>query len=190
LVCAGAILLIVVSGYRIQRPWWEDADDLQELRHKMQDNIVQDPTNTVAGYEGTDEYTPTGADSSAIDKGARRVTVEGLEHARIHVVRWNAESKEFTAEMSAPARLALHLFNYPAWKVEVNGRVVQAGTRESTGQLMVPVEAGPNRVKITFVRTWDRVVGGWISLVTALLGMLWVAFVRTRGRNSDLATAF
>jgi hypothetical protein len=190
LVCAGAILLVVVSGYRIQRPWWEDADDLQELRDKMQDNIVQDPANTVAGYEGTDEYTPTGADSSAIDNGARRVTAEGLEHARIHVVQWDAESKEFTAEMSAPARLALHLFNYPAWRVEVNGRVVQAGTRESTGQLMVPVEAGPNRVKITFVRTWDRVVGGWISLVTALLGMLWVAFVKARGRNSDLATAF
>ena len=190
LVCAGALLLVVVSGYRIQRPWWEDADDLQELRDKMQDNIVQDPANTVAGYEGTDEYTPTGADSSAIDNGARRVTAEGLEHARIHVVQWDAESKEFTAEMSAPARLALHLFNYPAWRVEVNGRVVQAGTRESTGQLMVPVEAGPNRVKITFVRTWDRVVGGWISLVTALLGMLWVAFVKARGRNSDLATAF
>jgi hypothetical protein len=190
LVCGGAILLIVVSGYRIQRPWWEDADDLQELRDNMQDKIVQDPTNPVAGYEGTDEYTPTGADSSALDKGARRVTVEGLERARIHVVQWNAESKEFTAEMSAPARLALHLFNYPAWKVEVNGRVVQAGTRESTGQLMVPVEAGPNRVKITFVRTWDRVVGGWISLVTALLVMLWVAFVKARGRNRDLATAF
>jgi 6-pyruvoyl-tetrahydropterin synthase related domain len=190
LVCAGALLLIVVSGYRIQRPWWEDADDLQELRDNMQDNIVQDHTNTVAGYEGTDEYTPTDADSSAIDKGARRVTVEGLEHAGIHVVQWNAESKEFTAEMSAPARLALHLFNYPAWKVEVNGRVVQAGTRESTGQLMVPVDAGPNRVKITFVRTWDRVVGGWISLVTALLVVLWAAFVKARGRNSDLATAF
>ena len=189
LVCAGALLLVVVSGYRIQRPWWEDADDLQELRDKMQDNIVQDPANTVAGYEGTDEYTPTGADSSAIDKGARRVTVEGLEHARIHVVQWDAESKEFTAEMSAPARLALHLFNYPAWKVEVNGRVVQAGTRESTGQLMVPVEAGPNRVKITFVRTWDRVVGGWISLVTALLGMLWVAVARAR-RSSQAATVF
>jgi hypothetical protein len=189
LVCAGALLLVVVSGYRIQRPWWEDADDLQELRDKMQDNIVQDPANTIAGYEGTDEYTPTGADSSAIDKGARRVTVEGLEHARIHVVQWDAESKEFTAEMSAPARLALHLFNYPAWTVEVNGRVVQAGTRESTGQLMVPVEAGPNRVKITFVRTWDRVVGGWISLVTALLVMLWVAVARAR-RSSQAATVF
>jgi hypothetical protein len=55
---------------------------------------------------------------------------------------------------------------------------------------MVPVEAGPNRVKITFVRTWDRVVGGWVSLVTALLVMLWVAFVKARIRNSDLATGF
>jgi hypothetical protein len=194
LVCAVAVLLIVVSGYRIQRPWWEDTDDLQELRDNMQDkivhdNVAQDHTSTAAGYEGTDEYTPTGADSSAIDKGARRVTVEGLEHARIHVVQWNAESKEFTAEMSAPARLALHLFNYPAWKVEVNGHVVQAGTRESTGQLMVPVEAGPNRVQITFVRTWDRVVGGWISLITALLVMLWIAVAKARG-GSDLATTF
>jgi hypothetical protein len=34
------------------------------------------------------------------------------------------------------------------------------------------------------------VVGGWISLVTALLVMLWVAFVKARGRNRDLATAF
>ncbi len=189
LVCAGAVLLIVVSGYRIQRPWWEDADDLQELRDNMQDKIVEDRTDAAAGYEGTDEYTPTGADSSAIHRGARRVTVEGLEHAGIHVVQWNAESKDFTAEMSAPARLALHLFNYPAWKVEVNGHVVQAGTRESTGQLMVPVEAGPNRVQITFVRTWDRMVGAWISLITALLVMLWIAVAKARG-GSDLATTF
>jgi hypothetical protein len=190
LVCAGAILLIVFSGYRIQRPWWEDADDLQELRDNVQDKIVQDHTDTPVGYEGTDEYTPTGADSSAIDKGARRVVVDGPEHAGIHVVQWNAESKEFTAEMSAPARLALHLFNYPAWKVEVNGRVVQAGTRESTGQMLVPVEAGPNRVQVTFVRTWDRRVGGWISLVTTLLVMLWSAVANARRRGADRATAF
>jgi hypothetical protein len=92
--------------------------------------------------------------------------------------------------MSAPAKLALHLFNYPAWKVEVNGRVVQTGTRESTGQMLVPVEAGPNRVQITFVRTWDRKVGGWISLVTALLVMLWVVAAKARRRSSDVATAF
>jgi hypothetical protein len=155
----------------------------------LRDNTVQ-PNAGAAGYEGTDEYTPTGADSSAIDKGARRVVVGGPEHAGIRVVQWNAESKEFTAAMSAPARLALHLFNYPAWKVEVNGRVVQAGTRESTGQMLVPVEAGPNRVQVTFVRTWDRRVGGWISLATALLVMLWSAVAKARRRGADRATAF
>jgi hypothetical protein len=180
LVCAGAILLIVFSGFRIQRPWWEDADDLQELRDNMVQQNTTQPNVGAVGYEGTDEYTPNRADSSAIDRSARRVIVDGPERAGIHVVQWDAESKEFTAEMSAPARLTLHLFNYPAWKVEVNGRVVQAGTRESTGQMLVPVEAGLNRVQVTFVRTWDRKVGGWISLVTALLVLLWLATTRPR----------
>jgi 6-pyruvoyl-tetrahydropterin synthase related domain len=177
-VCVAAILLVVFSGYRFQQPWWEDADDL----HEMQDNMA-----TAAGYEGSDEYTPTGADASAIDKTARRVTVDGPEHAAIHVLQWNGESKVFTAEMSAPARLALHLFNYPAWRVEVNGRVVQAGTREGTGQMLVPVEAGASRVQITFARTWDRRVGGWISLITALLMILWIA-ATTRRRTSGVGS--
>jgi hypothetical protein len=190
IVCAGAILLIVFSGFLIQRPWWEDADDLQELRDNMVQQNTTQPNAGAIGYEGTDEYTPTGADSSAIDKSARRVVVDGPEHAGIQVVQWNAESKEFTVEMSAPARLALHLFNYPAWKVEVNGRVVQADTRESTGQMLVPVGTGANRVQITFVRTWDRKAGGWISLITALLVMLWIVAAKARRRALEVAAAF
>jgi uncharacterized membrane protein (UPF0136 family) len=170
LFCAAAVALIVFSAYHIQRPWWEDADDL----HELQDNLKQSNTAAAPGYEGTDEYAPTGSDPTEIDKQARRVTVDGPEHAAIHVLQWDAESKLFTAEMSAPAKLALHLFNYPAWQVEVNGRVVQAGTREVTGQMLVPVEAGENRVQIRFVRTWDRRVGGWISMVAwlCLIGLM------------------
>ena len=164
LACCAFLLLIVYSGYRLQRPWWEDADDLQDLQENMA---------TRTGFEGADEYTPTGADASAADKAARLVTVDGPEHAAIHVLRWDAESKTFTAEMSAPAQVALHLFNYPAWRVEVNGRAVQAGTNEQTGQMLVPVEAGANRVQITFARTWDRRLGGWISLVSVLGLAVW-----------------
>jgi len=143
-----------------QVPWWDKAADLRE----MQDNVA-----TGAGYEGTDEYTPVGADAYNIDKTARRVTVDGPAHAAIRVSTWNPEFKLFTAEMSAPDNLALRLFNYPAWRVEVNGHVVQAGTRDGTGQMLVPVEAGANRVQITFVRTWDRTAGGWISIVAIAL---------------------
>jgi hypothetical protein len=175
LVCAAAVALIVFSAYRIQRPWWEDADDLHELQDNvMQSSVMQGKPAAAPGYEGTDEYTPTGADPTEIDKQARRVTVDGPEHAAIRVLQWDAESKLFTAEMSAPAKLALHLFNYPAWRVEVNGRVVQAGTREVTGQLLVPVQAGENRVQIRFVRTWDRRLGGWISVLAWLSLIGWV----------------
>jgi hypothetical protein len=71
--------------------------------------------------------------------------------------------------MSAPGELALRLFNYPAWRVVVNGRAVRAGTREGTGQMLVPVERGANRVEIEFTRTWDRTVGGLISVTGLLL---------------------
>ncbi len=159
-VCLGLLVVIVGAWHRVQSPWWDNAGDLRE----MQDNVA-----TGTGYEGTDEYTPFGADPSAINKDVRRVTVDGAAHAAIHVLQWGAESKVFTAEMSAPSNLALRLFNYPAWRVMVNGRVVHAGTREGTGQMLVPVEAGANRVQITFIRTWDRTAGAWISVFALLL---------------------
>ncbi len=156
-----ALLICVVAfvWHHYQPPWWETADDLRE----MQDNVASGK-----GYEGADEYTPIGADPSAVDREARRVTVEGAAHAAIHVFQWQAERKIFTADMSAPDNLALHLFNYPAWRVAVNGRAVQAGTREGTGQMLVPVQAGQNDVEVIFGRTWDRTVGWCISFVAML----------------------
>jgi hypothetical protein len=168
-----AVLCVLgVVWQRIQPPWWDNAADLRE----MQKNIA-----TGVGYEGTDEYTPVGADASSVDKNARRVTVEGPAHAAIRVSDWSAESRLFTAQMSAPDHLVLHLFNYPAWRVEVNGRIVEAGTGEGTGQMLVPVEAGANRVQIRFVRTWDRRVGGWISLFAIILVLASLRFAGNGG---------
>jgi hypothetical protein len=149
-----------------QPPWWDNATELRQMR----DNVA-----TGLGYEGSDEYTPLDADPSSVDKNARRVTVDGPAHAAIRVSDWTAEQKLFTAEMSAPDNLVLHLFAYPAWRVEVNGQLVQPKTREGTGQMLVPVEAGANRVHISLVRTWDRSLGVWISLLALIL-----IFVSTR----------
>jgi hypothetical protein len=151
--------VIVAGWHRIQAPWWDNVADLRE----MQDNMA-----TGAGYEGVEEYTPLGADPAETgidDKDARKVTVDGPAHAAIHVYRWDAESRMFTAEMSAPDQLALRLIRYPAWRVEVNGRVVETSARAETGQMLVPVAAGMNRVEIRFARTGDRALGGWISIV-------------------------
>jgi hypothetical protein len=181
-VLAASIFVIVVGWHRVQAPGWDNAADLRE----MQDNMA-----TGAGYEGVEEYTPLGADLATADlaagdsassnpglsdlglgdlgltnKDARKVTVAGPAHAAIHVYRWDTESRMFTAEMSAPDQLALRLLRYPAWRVEVNGRAVETSALAKTGQMLVPVEAGMNRVEIRFVRTWDRALGGWISIAT------------------------
>ena len=159
------LCLLGFVWHHFQAPWWDTAADLRE----MQDNIASG-----AGYEGTDEYTPVGADGSAVDKDALRIVVEGPARAAIRVSQWKAEVKVFSAEMSAADKLALRLFDYPAWRVEVNGRQVQAGMREGTGQMLVPVEAGTNQVEIRFVRTWDRAAGGWITALAVLVAiMLW-----------------
>jgi 6-pyruvoyl-tetrahydropterin synthase related domain len=153
------LCVIIFAWHHFQAPWWDTHADLRE----MQDNVA-----TGVGYEGTDEYTPAGADPSVVDKDARRVTVEGPAHGAIRILEWDAERKEFTAEMSAADSLALRLFNYPAWRVEVNGRIVRTATREGTGQMLVPVDAGENWVQVIFVRTWDRTLGAWISMVAVV----------------------
>ena len=164
------VVMIVVGWHRIQVPWWDTPADLRE----MVDNMYID-----AGYEGTDEYTPLRADPGRIDKDARKVTVDGPARADIHVLRWDPEAKTFTAQMSAADRVALRLFSYPAWKVVVNEREVRTTSRTTTGQMLVPLEAGMNRVEIRFGRTWDRALGDWISLLT-VFGILGWAFFRRR----------
>jgi hypothetical protein len=121
-----------------------------------------------------------GADPGVIDKDARSVTVDGPAHAAIHIQHWEAESRIFTAEMSAQDQLALRLFRYPAWRAEVNGQVVETAAKADTGQMLVPVEAGMNRVQVSFVRTLDRAVGGWISILAAVSLSIWSLWRRGR----------
>jgi len=169
-ICAASILIVVLGWRYIQAPWWDTAADLRE----MKDNVI-----TGVGYEGTDEYTPLGADPSAIDKNARKVTVAGPAHAAIDVLHWDAEWKSFTVQVSAADQVALRLFRYPAWRAFVNGREVETTARDGTGQMLVPLSAGMNHVEVRFVRTWDRAGGGWISILTAA-GLISCAMWRRR----------
>ncbi len=178
-----ALLYLAMLGalgfvwHHFQQPWWDTTADLRE----MQDNMANGK-----GYEGTDEYTPAGADASSIDQDARRVTVEGAAHAAIHVSQWDAEEKTLTARMSAPDNLALRLFNYPAWQVEVNGQPVSTTTREGTGQMLIPAGAGENRVHITFTRTWDRKWGTWISLLSSIfVALLMLYELKTASQTGE-----
>lgn len=183
-------LCVISFGWQhFQSPWWDHAADLREM---------QDFMASGTGYEGTDEYTPVGADPTSVnpgsvnpasvnkDKDARRVTVDGDAHATIRVSEWSAEHKRFSAQMSDSDKLALHLFNYPAWRAEVNGKPVRAEAQPGTWEMLIPVQEGDNRIKIDFIRTWDRTAGTWISVAAIILTMLLLGTRRESTRKLGL----
>jgi hypothetical protein len=170
LVCIASILVIVGAWVHVQAPWWDNAADLREMQDNMEAGV---------GYEGTDEYTPVGADPGAVEKDARNVTVIGPARAAIHILRWDAAAKEFTAQMSAADELALKLFPYPAWKIAVNGHRAEPIPRQATGQMLIRVQPGMNRVQIRFIRTWDRTAGAVISGLSGALLLFWFLWPTT-----------
>jgi len=162
LICMALLMVLAFVWHRVQPPWWETADDFGEMLGQQQIGV---------GYEGTDEYVPAGADSYEVKHDAPLVALNENQRAaltEVSVARWSAESRVFTVQLERPAKLALRLFNYPAWSVGVNGEPVATSTRDVTGQILIALQPGESRVTVTFKRTWDRILGGIISLVTAL----------------------
>jgi hypothetical protein len=154
------LMMLAFVWHRVQQPWWDNTSDIAEMLDDQQ---------TGHGYEGTDEYVPKGTDGYDISQDAPLVTRKDVDSAQISIQQWKAQSKRFTAGTSLPAKLYLRLFNYPAWTVEINGRVTVTETRGGTGQMVIPIQQGVNRVSVTFARTWDRTIGLLISLLTTLL---------------------
>jgi hypothetical protein len=171
LACLAMLAVLLVVGHRVQPPWWDDRGDIAEMVDHQLDG---------SGYEGIDEYVPNGVDVYEINHDARRVTFQGEGTSRIHITRWAPESRSLTADVSQPGKLVLKLFNYPAWKVEVNNRPVQTESLNITGQMVIPVAAGDHEVQVTFTRTRDREIGAFISFATVILFLGLIPFDRQR----------
>jgi 6-pyruvoyl-tetrahydropterin synthase related domain len=152
--------------HRVQQPWWDTAADIEEMHDAIEDGV---------GYEGVDEYVPARADPYDLNKDAKQVTVVSGRAASIGIKEWTAESKVFTVDVSRPEQLRLRLFNYPAWKAEINGRAGGLRTQPGTGEIVIPVSAGTNEVTVTLVQSPDRLAGGLISLLALLVAVfLWI----------------
>jgi 6-pyruvoyl-tetrahydropterin synthase related domain len=172
-------LVLWVVWHRVQPPWWDKAADIQELHDFIEDG---------EGYEGTDEYVPVGVDASDVNKNAPRVATTSGGSVRVKIQTWSAETKTFATESAAPENLRLRLFNYPAWRVEVNEKSVMIRSQPGTGEIVVPVSAGANRVRVHFEQTRDRFIGGLCSAIAALLILVWQFGIRRRKTAETDAT--
>jgi len=168
------LAVLLFASQRTQPPWWDNAAEVAKLLAQHRVGV---------GYEGADEYVPSGADPYDVSRDAPLVT-EGAGTAHVQVHSWAPESKSFIVAVGQPGNLVLRLFNYPAWRVKVNGLAVETESQENTGQMLIPVQAGESQVQVTLERTWDRRVGGSVSGMAAL-GIAGLAVVRRkRARQS------
>jgi hypothetical protein len=174
----GAAVIIVVAGtatFLMQKAWW-DSEDIPVLREAIAND---------RGFEGTDEYDPLGDDHTNLPEKAPRVqilpTVDAggsAPKAEVRIERWTAEERVLRVASHQPLRVGLRLLNYPAWRVEVNGKAVTPQRAETNGQMILWLSPGTQRITARLVRTPDRKLGMAVSL-TALLTIL--AFLNAGG---------
>jgi hypothetical protein len=157
--CAAMLAVLLTVWHRVQNPWWDNAGDIQEMLDNQQDGT---------GNEGADEYVPIGIDPYDVDQKAPLVRFEGRAQARINIQKWDAEKRRIVVDTKSAGKLVLRLFNYPLWKAELNGHPVHTTSTPDTGQMIVQMSAGENRVQIDFVSGWDRKVG-WVLSACAFL---------------------
>jgi hypothetical protein len=167
-ICGIAISPVPFVWHRIQPPWWDKTPDIQEMVDNQHDGI---------GNDGTDEYAPNGADPSDIEQNAPLATYQGSGTAQISIEKWQPEQRALIVTATSPGNLTMRLFNYPLWLVDVNGHLIETQSSENTEQMIVPVSAGQNRIRISWNEGWDRKVGAAISVVSLfLLGLIWIRF--------------
>jgi len=179
-----ALLLLSLSlaHFQVVNTWW-DEDEMPTMR----DALVSGH-----GFDGTDEYDPVGDDHLDLPPDAPLAKVlpsdsadTSAPQARLQIQRWSTEHHEIRVDTTSEARVALRLLNYPAWRVEVNGKALQPQRMDDVNQMVIPVEAGTSEINVDFVRTPDRTLGNAISAASALLAavLLWVDRKRPTEEN-------
>ena len=176
---ASACLLaaVILAGYRIQPPWWDTADDIREMSDAVADGT---------GHEGTDEYVPAGADAYELNKDLPQVSDDSGAPIPNEMLAWGQTEKHFKVRTAAPENLTVRLFNYPAWKVIVNGKPTETETTEVTGMIVIPIAAGDSDIHMDFNRTIDRLVGDIVTLISLIvLVTAWICTRRNRPPNDN-----
>jgi hypothetical protein len=144
------------------------------------------------GFQGTGEYSPTGADNSMIAVGLPAAclvddpTTELGQGAQEDVNPvWSPGQHSCEATFAAATNLPQHLritavvpqagflilrlCNYPAWKVKVNGRPVAGLPQRDDGLMAVPVPQGSVDLTVDWTTTLDVLAGRWLSALAVLL---------------------
>jgi hypothetical protein len=157
------------------------------------------------GIEGTDEYTPVGADNASVQqhlplvrvlRGAQDDTADSTlgdnpewRSGDSHSVAANADAERPNGEhwlvrVVTPERgyAVLRLMDYPSWRVTVDGEPALSRPVREDGLMAVPLMAGSHRIDVRWFATRDVITGREVSAI-ALLALVVVAMLERRERR-------
>jgi hypothetical protein len=129
-------------------------------------------------FRGGREYLPAGCSADGLPRNLPKVSLLAEESGIVHVERWVASERVLTVDTPNPGTLVLRLFDYPAWRVRVEGADAPKTRWGANGLIAVAVPAGRSRVEARFIRTPDRTIGGLVSALGAVLAA--AVFFRAR----------
>ena len=162
-----------------------------------------------AGFVGTDEYAPLGADDTVVATGlpagclvsdpARTLGLRGGDDPDANPA-WNADQHSCAAVLAARGKpdhlrmagqmpgagwLVLRLRSFPAWRVTVNGQPAAFAPAREDGLMAVAVPQGRVELAADWATTPDVLGGRWLSGLAALLlvGLWWLG---RRSARADL----
>jgi len=157
------------------------------------------------GTQGTDEYTPKGADNSAVqqhlplvrvlsaaqddtadsskvDNPEWRAGTSGGIAATVNVKRWNAEHWTVSVVTAETGYAVLRLMDYPSWRVTVDDKPALGRPVRDDGLMAIPIIAGKHVMEIQWAATRDVIIGRIISVI-ALLALAIVVMLERRERR-------
>jgi 6-pyruvoyl-tetrahydropterin synthase related domain len=163
-IWAAAVILVLIGPVAktllaVKKPSSWKIAEISQLQQSIDAGI---------GYRGVPEYLPNGADS---ESPAPHADVSVNDSDDLTITDLNRDRSTFLVQTESPREIVVNVFDYPTLQLDIDGSAIHLKRTDNHGRLVVPVSAGKHRIRISFERKWDAMLGMGISLPTAVL--LW-----------------
>ena len=202
--CAAFFLAATATAYHF---FFQPCDDEDAVAPMVQ------VYRTGAGFQGTDEYAPVGADDTIVATGLPdaclvtdpETTLGVLDTPEANPDWWveqrscdatfsaipasaqaHPENLHINAAMPHAGYLILRLRTYPAWRIRLNGTTPGQLAHREDGLIAVPVPQGAVDLRVDWTTTPDILDGLWI---TALALLLLIALSLLEGRFKRISSS-
>jgi hypothetical protein len=202
-VHAIAILLAAITAVSLgTRLFWQPCDDEDAVSAQLA--VFQAGT----GFEGTDEYTPLGADNSLVQQGLPKLRLLDAPDAEVATIgndqqenpayvpsdkdhlplqakieQWLPNQRVLTITATSAGFAVLRLMDFPTWQVLANGTPIVNRLHREDGLMTIPIQAGLTRIDVKYVATPDLWWGRGISMVSLLTLLALAIFGQKRRRS-------